>query len=77
MPYNAPERNTVIISFLLTIAGLVLLFFCILGTTRTALASGGNVILIFDWVEILGYLGIALVGIAGLYLYLGISKAGM
>ncbi|TXT60445.1 MAG: hypothetical protein BAJALOKI1v1_1260004 [Promethearchaeota archaeon] len=75
MSYNSPDKKTVLISFILTIAGLVLLFFCILGTTRTALGQGGNLILIFDLVEILGFLGIGLIVIAWIYLFLGITSS--
>jgi hypothetical protein len=77
MPYSPPEKKTVLISLVLLIAGLVLLFLCILGTTRTALGRGGNIILIFDWVEILGFSGMALIGIAWIYFYMGITKTGM
>ncbi len=77
MPYSPPEKKTVIISLILTIIGLVLLFLCILGTTRTALGRGGNVILIFDWVEILGFIGMALIAISWIYVYMGITRTGM
>jgi hypothetical protein len=77
MPYSPPEKETVIITLLLTIIGLVLLFFCILGTTRTALGKGGNIILMFDLVEILGFIGMALIAISWLYFYMGITRTGM